>query len=402
MPKSGYLFFCGCSIFLLVILSSFTVSRPIHANSYFAVATATSSPIQNTPAFGTRTNPILIGQGYSFYQDKIKFFTLTLTESYTGNDALKRLQAMNSLNSAAPKGHDFVLAYFEITYDKGPDDDPLILKADDFQVVSKSQYVFSSSLFLTLANPHFDLSLFPGAVTGGWVAKEIITGDTSPFIVFASNGGKGGFYFSTSPLDTGTVFDFTTAKVYQSSDKGISIQLPEGWSRVHSEEKGSYVFQSGSDTNSSSRLEIYILDANTYYKRYDKSGLVDNPLKALEQLKKSKSGGKDPYVDYGQVKQSKLGKWDASEMDVSEIYAEAKYLPITNKIVLAQVSPSVLIEVIANATKGVETQARPTLDMMIDSLVFNMDVLQGNVYTTPATQNAVTPTVQATPAKSVF
>jgi len=81
---------------------------------------------------------------------------------------------------------------------EGPANEPLNIEEYKVRAVSHNQFVASVSV--VEPEPRFDISFFPGAHGGGWVALTVYKDDPDPLIVVGADyEGRGGSYFTTHP-----------------------------------------------------------------------------------------------------------------------------------------------------------------------------------------------------------
>lgn len=152
----------------------------------------------STPGIGSRSLPALLGQAITVVGDKNKVYALAVTQVYRGEEAWTYIQAANSFNSPPPEGMEYILVWVEVIYMEGPADEPLNM--DEYEVKAVSHNQFIKSVSVVEPEPEFDVSLFPGAHGGGWVALAIYKDDPDPLIVIGADyEGRGGSYFAIHP-----------------------------------------------------------------------------------------------------------------------------------------------------------------------------------------------------------
>ncbi len=152
----------------------------------------------STPGLGSRSLPVPLGQAITVVEDKNKVYALAVTQVYRGEEAWAYIQAANSFNSPPPEGMEYILVWVEVMYMEGPANEPLNMGEYKVQAVSHNQFV--ESVPVVEPEPEFDISFFPGAHGGGWVALAVYKDDPDPLIVIGADyEGRGGSYFATHP-----------------------------------------------------------------------------------------------------------------------------------------------------------------------------------------------------------
>ena len=153
---------------------------------------------EESSASGQRDDPVPFGEKLGLVLGSDKKFYLTITEAYQGEEAWSRILDANRFNDPPLDGMEYLLLYVQIDYAEGPSDEPLQLDLWDFNVVSKGQIIEVESI--VPPEPEFDISFFPGASGGGWMAWPMIEGDEVPMLVAGmKRDGTGGFYFEALP-----------------------------------------------------------------------------------------------------------------------------------------------------------------------------------------------------------
>lgn len=151
-----------------------------------------------TPTIGDRAEPIPFEVTFFLFQEEDKAFSLTLSESYRGEEAWARIIEANQFNDPPPAGMEYLLLYAAVDYDLGPADKALNLDDWDFRIVSRDQILKPTAV--VVPEPAFELSFFPGASGGGWMAWTVFEGDPAPLLAYGmAYDGSGGVYFATQP-----------------------------------------------------------------------------------------------------------------------------------------------------------------------------------------------------------
>jgi hypothetical protein len=158
------------------------------------------------PEPGTRSQPVSFGEQFGLVMGGDKRFYLSLTEVHRGEEAWTKINKANRFNDPPPEGMEYLLLYAQVEYLEGPSDEALQLNQWDCRIVSEGQIVEPESV--VEPEPEFDISFFPGAVGGGWMAWTIFEDDEYPLLAVGMDyDGSGGFYFEalpSEPLPTNT------------------------------------------------------------------------------------------------------------------------------------------------------------------------------------------------------
>jgi hypothetical protein len=122
-------------------------------------------------------------------------FSLALTDAVRGPEAWNRILQENQFNDKPLAGMEYLLVFVKLTYARGPSDKQLQFDKYIFHAVSKQEVIDVPSL--VLPEPEFDVSFFPGASGGGWVALMVYEDDPDPLLVAWAERSAGGFFFAT-------------------------------------------------------------------------------------------------------------------------------------------------------------------------------------------------------------
>jgi len=109
-----------------------------------------------------------------------KHFTLTIAEVHRGKAAWDKIIAANQFNDPPAAGMEYLLLSVKVDYVEGPADEALTLDQWDFRIVSKGQIL--EPVAVVEPEPEFDVSFFPGASGGGWMAWPVYVDDPDPLL----------------------------------------------------------------------------------------------------------------------------------------------------------------------------------------------------------------------------
>lgn len=135
---------------------------------------------------GSRSNPVPFQKTATvddeLYNDegeafKIKF-DLTVEEVVRGDEAYKKLKAMNEFNEPAPDGYEWVLAKTKVKFVESETED-LAFNIDgimNFEMVSESGDIYSGNLYGT-TDPDFSFEMYVGNEKEGYISGLVKKGE---------------------------------------------------------------------------------------------------------------------------------------------------------------------------------------------------------------------------------
>lgn len=146
---------------------------------------------QPESTLGTRKNPAKIGDSVSIQISSYSAqgnATITLTNVITGDEAWAMISDANMFNDAPPEGKEYILADFTVTFDKDTSgkDAPLEIDKYDFDYAT-TDFSVHDTPSVVLPSPGFDLNLYEGATSHGWVAFLADVSEDVPHAVFLDN-----------------------------------------------------------------------------------------------------------------------------------------------------------------------------------------------------------------------
>ena len=146
---------------------------------------------QQESTIGTRKNPAKIGDSVSIQISSYSAqgnATITLTNVITGDEAWSMISNANMFNDAPSEGKEYILADFTVTFDKDTSgkDAPLEINKYDFDYAT-TDFSVHDIPSVVLPNPGFDLTIYEGATSHGWVAFLADVSEETPHAVFLDN-----------------------------------------------------------------------------------------------------------------------------------------------------------------------------------------------------------------------
>lgn len=143
--------------------------------------TPTDTPI---PELGVRANPVPMGQSFTINQVDGNTFVIIVIKVIRGEEAYQMAKEANMFNGRPPEGRDYAMIYLRVEFIKGKSaDEVLSLDEFDFHLVSKNN-ILREVNFIVPPHPSFSVSLFPGAVSEGWLVKIPFSDDTEPLLFY--------------------------------------------------------------------------------------------------------------------------------------------------------------------------------------------------------------------------
>jgi hypothetical protein len=167
-----------------------------------APSLAPESAANQTDKVASRSNPVPVGVALPL-KNGDREFAIAITKVYRGREAYSQIEASYSGVKPPLDKMEYVLAYVEVNYLKGPADKALALTDGDFDMVSNGQVASEVSLTQAIPpKPWLDaLRVFPGAKAGGWFVKQVFIGDLKPLLAFGmglATDSSSGFYFAVN------------------------------------------------------------------------------------------------------------------------------------------------------------------------------------------------------------
>ncbi len=147
-------------------------------------ATPTDEPAPTeAPQFGTRNNPVPLGQPIDLVYDGIANFQMTVLEIHRGQTAWTMVNQANMFNDPPIDGMEYIVAKIGIRYQTSTDPDyQLSIDGFSFKSVSMNQVVETPSI--VDPEPRLDLTLFPGGNGEGFITVTTYVDDPAPLIVY--------------------------------------------------------------------------------------------------------------------------------------------------------------------------------------------------------------------------
>lgn len=167
-------------------------TEPTEEPTTEAPSEETEPPTEQTEStIGTRKNPAGIGDAvavqistYSAHGNA----TITLTNVITGDDAWAIISDANRFNDAPGEGKEYILADFTVTFDEDTSGEDAPLKIDDFDFdYATTDFSVQDLPSVVCPEPEFDLNLYEGATSHGWVVFLADTSEETPRAVFLDN-----------------------------------------------------------------------------------------------------------------------------------------------------------------------------------------------------------------------
>jgi hypothetical protein len=172
------------------------------------VVTATPRPTSRptatpeTPEFGTRPNPHLVGDTASLIKGGELVFEMTVTQVLRGDAAFQKIRAANQFNDSAPAGFEWTVSRINVAY-TGEDAGVLEMDEWNFGVVTGGRvltYADTMGYSPCCLEPPLDFTLYQGGEADGWIALPVRVDDENPLMaVGMGSGGEGGIFFSLTP-----------------------------------------------------------------------------------------------------------------------------------------------------------------------------------------------------------
>lgn len=168
--------------------------------------TRTPKPTQTPkgPQYGTRSNPYYVGERAVLTYDTKRVFEIGLTEVVRGSEALDFIQRANQFNDPAPDDMEFVVAKVELYYHPNGEG---LLELDEglWSGITKGRVFgyWDKPEQPCCLEPEFDMRLFPGGTSFGYMAWPVYQDDPNPQLAFAlsSDGSKGWYFALEAPSD---------------------------------------------------------------------------------------------------------------------------------------------------------------------------------------------------------
>lgn len=150
---------------------------------------ATEKP-ETSGELGSRKNPAKIGDPVIINVKSINSgtgsITMTMTEVIKGEAAWEMIYAANQFNNQPTEGMEYILAKFNVTFDKDTSGSDMPLETNRFDFdFSTTDFNVSSCASVVLPEPQFDLKLYEGATGEGYVAFLSPIGEESPKAIYA-------------------------------------------------------------------------------------------------------------------------------------------------------------------------------------------------------------------------
>lgn len=156
-----------------------------------------AAEVQPAPAgSGTRKNPVPLGSVLVGATREKATFDIRVSQIIRGDDALAELKKANSGVDDPAKGHEYLLAYVEVNYTAGDEEEAFTLYGIEFTSVSKGQ-IMDSLLFVLTPEPALNLKGFPGAEAEGWIVVDVNKDDPQPLVFYGSTFSGKGIFFAT-------------------------------------------------------------------------------------------------------------------------------------------------------------------------------------------------------------
>ncbi len=153
---------------------------------------------------GSRQNPVALGQRATVttedFLEGFRRFAVTLLRVVRGNEAWELVQRANRFNPPPRAGYEYFLTLVRVEYLQGRSDRVSTISQAGFRLLSgQSRSFYERFVAVVPPDPALHTSLFPGGYTEGWMAWEIVSGDSALLGFGVRYDGAGGLWFKTWP-----------------------------------------------------------------------------------------------------------------------------------------------------------------------------------------------------------
>lgn len=122
--------------------------------------------------------------------------TVSVTESFRGAEAWRRIQDANMFNAEAESGKEYILVKLKVTVDSASDDSAVSLSEYSFTAFSSDNVEYESPLIVP-PSPAFDGDVYEGGTLEGYAVFLVDQSDHAPKLSFGTEyNGAGGIWFS--------------------------------------------------------------------------------------------------------------------------------------------------------------------------------------------------------------
>lgn len=172
-----------------------TTSQPEDSGSRTESRESKSEARDNTaeagePQIGSRKNPVPLGQAVEFtsesYTSGSGKVRLSLLEIVRGDAAWDMVLDANMFNDPPENGKEYLCVKVEMTFleDLTGEDKPLKSDKYDFDYADGG-FSVSNGARVVEPEPEFDVQLYEGATSSGWVTFLVEKDETNPYAIYA-------------------------------------------------------------------------------------------------------------------------------------------------------------------------------------------------------------------------
>ena len=156
--------------------------QPTRPATATPTASRTASPTATpTAVFGSRKNPVPIGQSFTWHGGDRKVEMVVVRVVY-GEEAKKMVREANQFNSMPGEGLSFALVYVTCTYLEGSEEKPWGIDESDFTVSTNNELARAPSI--VDPSPSFEWTGYPGLEKEGWMTFMVYADDPTPMLIF--------------------------------------------------------------------------------------------------------------------------------------------------------------------------------------------------------------------------
>ena len=148
-------------------------------------ATVGAKVLDVAAPFGSRKNPVQLGQAILLTYNGDKQITLAVQDIRRGADAAQIIRKANMFNPSPRAGNEFLLVnmYAEYNKDLKGNDAPFSINEFSFDISDGTYTVTETGITAMFVPDELAATMYEGGKTSGWICYQIKQGD-NPYIIY--------------------------------------------------------------------------------------------------------------------------------------------------------------------------------------------------------------------------